>query len=59
MALFIAHPDYMKFNKDKLNKDEYPIEYYKEFLTYIKTKYEGPLLACIAKRYGALLVGKL
>src|SRR5208283_5771817 len=41
MALFIAHPDYMKFNKDKLNKDEYPIEYYKEFLTYIKTKYKG------------------
>ena len=41
MALFIAHPDYMKFNKDKLNKDEYPIEYYKEFLTCIKTKYKG------------------
>ncbi|HUN55341.1 MAG TPA: glycosyltransferase [Smithella sp.] len=39
MALFITHPDYMKFNKGKLNNDEYPAEYYEEFLKYIKTKY--------------------
>ncbi|MEN6350236.1 MAG: glycosyltransferase [Syntrophomonas sp.] len=41
MALFIAHPDYMNFNGRKLNVDEFPVEYYKEFLTHIKTKYEG------------------
>jgi len=40
MALFITHPDYMNFNKGKLNEDEFPVEYYKEFLTYIKTKYK-------------------
>ena len=41
MALFITHPDYMNFNEGKRKKDEYQAEYYKEFLTHIKTKYEG------------------
>ena len=40
MALLIAHPDYMSFGKSS-RKDEYPIKYYKEFLGYIKSKYEG------------------
>lgn len=40
MALFITHPDYLSFNKGKLKSDELPVEYYKEFLTYIKTKYK-------------------
>jgi glycosyltransferase involved in cell wall biosynthesis len=39
MALFITHPDYMKFNNGKLNDDEFPAEYHREFLTHIKTKY--------------------
>jgi glycosyltransferase involved in cell wall biosynthesis len=41
MALINVHPDYLYFNKGKLKIDEFPAEYYKEFLIYIKTKYEG------------------
>lgn len=41
MALFITHPDYMNFNGNKLSEDEYSAEHYKEFLTHIKTKYQG------------------
>jgi glycosyltransferase involved in cell wall biosynthesis/peptidoglycan/xylan/chitin deacetylase (PgdA/CDA1 family) len=39
MALFISHPDYMNFNCID-HYEEYPIRYYEEFLTYIKTKYK-------------------
>lgn len=41
MALFITHPDYMNFNNKSLHHDEYPSQYYAEFLDYIKVKYEG------------------
>lgn len=41
MALLITHPDYMSFDADRLEYDEYPAEYYEEFLSYIKSKYEG------------------
>ena len=40
MALLITHPDYMNFGTEKLNYDEYPVEYYEEFLDYIRSKYE-------------------
>lgn len=40
MALFITHPDYMNFN-NKPRYGKYPSNYYEEFLSYIKTKYEG------------------
>jgi hypothetical protein len=41
MALFITHPDYMNFDGTKFNHEEYPAKYYKDFLEYIKSKYEG------------------
>ncbi len=40
MALFISHPDYMNFNKHKNDNEEYPVQYFIDFLEYIKTKYE-------------------
>lgn len=40
MALFISHPDYMHFGQDKLNDDEFPADYYKEFLAHIKNEYK-------------------
>jgi predicted glycosyltransferase/peptidoglycan/xylan/chitin deacetylase (PgdA/CDA1 family) len=40
MALFISHPNYIDFN-DNSYYEKYPVQYYEEFLTYIKTKYEG------------------
>jgi hypothetical protein len=41
MALLNVHPDYMKFDDGKLGTEEYPAEYYKEFLKYIQTKHDG------------------
>lgn len=40
MALFIAHPNYMNFDK-KPRFEEYPARRYVEFLDYIKSRYEG------------------
>jgi hypothetical protein len=41
MVLMNTHPDYMNFDGKKLCIEEYPVQYYKEFLKYIKSKYEG------------------
>jgi len=41
MALLNTHSDYMNFIGSKLSLEEYPAEYYIEFLKYIKEKYEG------------------
>lgn len=41
MALLIAHPDYMNDNKGGCNVEEYPIEFYEEFLHYVRNKHEG------------------
>ena len=41
MALMNTHPDYMNFGGNRLDREEYPAEYYEEFLRYIKDKYEG------------------
>jgi hypothetical protein len=41
MALLLTHPDYMNFGTKKLSIEEYPATFYEEFLSYIKTKYEG------------------
>ena len=39
MALLNTHPDYMNFGDEKLKREEYPVDYYEEFLRYVKTKY--------------------
>ena len=41
MALLITHPDYMNGNNGRCTSDEYPMEFYREFLDYVKGKYEG------------------
>ena len=41
MALLNTHPDYMSFNGTKPSFEEYPAEYYKEFLEYVAKEYEG------------------
>jgi peptidoglycan/xylan/chitin deacetylase (PgdA/CDA1 family) len=40
MALLNSHPDYMSFDGGKLSFENYPVEYYEEFLNYVKSKYE-------------------
>ena len=41
MALLITHPDYMNGNKGTCGLEEYPAEFYEEFLGYVKKNYEG------------------
>jgi hypothetical protein len=41
IALLITHPDYMSFEGKKMGREEYPAEYYAEFLKYIKDRFEG------------------
>jgi len=41
MALVLTHPDYMNFNSKQPKFDEYPAEYYEQFLNYVKSRYEG------------------
>jgi hypothetical protein len=40
MALLNTHPDYMHFENTKLQREEYPVQLFLEFLDYIKTKYQ-------------------
>ncbi|HEY3913010.1 MAG TPA: DUF354 domain-containing protein [Verrucomicrobiae bacterium] len=41
MALFNVHPDYMDFTGQKKPREEYPSEFYREILDYVRSKYEG------------------
>ena len=41
MVLLNTHPDYMAMNGDSSASGEYPIEFYKRFLDYIKSNYGG------------------
>ncbi|MGB9706865.1 MAG: glycosyltransferase [Microgenomates group bacterium] len=41
MALLGVHPDYLNFDGEKNNLEEYPSYFYENFLGYIKEKYNG------------------
>ncbi|MFX0194924.1 MAG: hypothetical protein ACFFCW_02285 [Candidatus Hodarchaeota archaeon] len=41
MALLNTHPDYMNFCARRRSIEEYSANYYREFLEYVKSKYEG------------------
>jgi uncharacterized protein len=41
MALIITHPDYMSFGRHNENIEQYPADYYREFLEHVRTEYEG------------------
>jgi hypothetical protein len=41
MALLNTHPDYMHWHGERRRIDEYPHEYYLEFLLHIKERYSG------------------
>jgi hypothetical protein len=41
MALLLVHPDYMHFDGKRRRSDEYPADYYKQFLEFVKAKYKG------------------
>jgi glycosyltransferase involved in cell wall biosynthesis len=41
MVLLDAHPDYMSFTESRQTATEYPVELYRQFLNYVKTRYSG------------------
>ncbi len=41
MALLNTHPDYMSFLNAKPGPEEYPAQYYRDFLDYVKSCYKG------------------
>lgn len=41
MALINVHPDYLSFGVTKNGYQEYPYEYYSEFLRYVESEYSG------------------
>lgn len=41
MVLLDTHPDYISFNDSSQTATEYPVAFYREFLTYLKTRYAG------------------
>jgi glycosyltransferase involved in cell wall biosynthesis len=41
MALIDVHPDYISFDGSGQTATKYPVELYRQFLTYVKTKYAG------------------
>jgi glycosyltransferase involved in cell wall biosynthesis len=41
MVLLNTHPDYMSFDGSPQTATEYPVAFYREFLTYLKTRYAG------------------
>jgi glycosyltransferase involved in cell wall biosynthesis len=41
MVLLDTHPDYMAFDRLNGRAGEYPSELYKEFLTYVRSRYSG------------------
>ena len=41
MALIITHPDYINFGNENNVPERYPYEFYRDFLLYIKEKYEN------------------
>jgi hypothetical protein len=60
MALVLTHPDYMNFSRTKTRNEEYNVEYYKDFLDYIKIRYNGqywPVLPKDIARYWTSLYG--
>jgi glycosyltransferase involved in cell wall biosynthesis len=41
MVLLDAHPDYMSFDGSRQTSTQYPVALYREFLSYVKTRYAG------------------
>ncbi len=41
MALLNTHPDYMNFKNRRCTFEEYPMEFYRDFLIYVKSKYKN------------------
>ncbi len=55
MALLNTHPDYMHFRGTRCGLEEYPAEYYAEFLQHIKSRYQNSYWHAMPKDVACLL----
>lgn len=53
MVLVDAHPDYMSFNGAPQTTTQYPVALYREFLTYVQTRYAGEYWHALPKEIAA------
>jgi glycosyltransferase involved in cell wall biosynthesis len=49
MALVDVHPDYLSFSDSRQTATNYPAALYREFLTYVKTRYSGKYWQALPK----------
>jgi len=58
MALLNTHPDYMNFKDGNLRYDEYPAEYFQNFLYYVKERYGDQMWSALPKDLTEYLYAK-
>ncbi len=56
MALIDTHPDYMALDGSTQKTGEYPIEFYKELLDYVRSRYSGEYWPALPRQVAAHLV---
>lgn len=56
MTLVNVHPDYISFSDSSAATNEFPVSFYEELLTYIKTKYEGAYWNALPKEVASYFV---
>jgi hypothetical protein len=54
MALLNTHPDYMRFDGRKCGLEEYPVEFYSDFLEHVKKEYEGQYWHALPKEVAGM-----
>jgi peptidoglycan/xylan/chitin deacetylase (PgdA/CDA1 family) len=59
MALINVHPDYMNFGNGKNNSEEFPASFYRDFLEYVKNKYEGTYWHVLPKTMSEFIKGNI
>jgi len=58
MVLLDAHPDYMSFSDSRQTAKEYPLALYREFLTYVKTRYADQYWHALPREVAAYVKAK-
>jgi hypothetical protein len=55
MALLTVHPDYVTFDGEEPQRDEYPVAHYTEFISWVKQDLQRSILARRPERGGGIL----
>jgi hypothetical protein len=58
MALLNTHPDYTAFDKDRPTIEEYPVEFFREFLDYLRNVYADQYWQPLPREMAHYVAGK-